>query len=206
MTKYFAYLRTSTDKQELANQEHEILRYAYYNSINIDEFIQIKISSTKGQKQRLIDDLISKLSKGDSLIVTELSRLGRSSFDVMKIIEMLTSKEINVIFLKEGINLSPNNDDPLKDAMINFIAIFVDLERKYISKRTKEALASKKSQGIKLGRPKGIGKSKFDDYKQRITDLIAYGVPTTKIAKTLGFNKQYDADNLRRYIKRHEMR
>ena len=87
MSKYLAYIRVSTDKQSLENQKHKILEYAYENKIKIDDFIQIEISSRKNQKDRLLDDVFLRLKDNDTLIVTELSRLGRNMLEILNLIE-----------------------------------------------------------------------------------------------------------------------
>ena len=86
MAKTVAYIRASTDKQDLNNQKLEILEYARQHSLKVDEFIEITISSRKTSKQRRIDELLGKLADSDVLIVTELSRLGRSASEVIALI------------------------------------------------------------------------------------------------------------------------
>ena len=67
MNKYFAYIRVSTDKQTLENQKHKILEFAFNKKIQIEDFIEIEVSSKKTQKERLIDDLFLKLEENDRL-------------------------------------------------------------------------------------------------------------------------------------------
>jgi len=82
MSKIVAYLRASTDKQDLNHQKLELLEFARKKSLAIDEFIEITISSRKTSKQRRIDELLETLNDCDTLLVTELSRLGRSTTEV----------------------------------------------------------------------------------------------------------------------------
>jgi DNA invertase Pin-like site-specific DNA recombinase len=70
--------------------------------------------------------------------------------------------------------------------LATMFALFAELERDFISQRTKEALASRKAMGIKLGRPKGPGKSKLDAYREEIVALLKTGVPKTKAARKYG--------------------
>ncbi|EJA8619630.1 recombinase family protein, partial [Campylobacter jejuni] len=77
-----AYIRVSTNKQELDSQKLEIMEYCHKNNIHLDEILEVKISSTKSQEKRKIKDLKQKLKADDLLIATELSRLGRSMLEI----------------------------------------------------------------------------------------------------------------------------
>ena len=72
MSKYYAYIRVSTDKQTLENQKHKILEFAFNKKIQIEDFIEVEVSSKKTRKARLIDDLFLKLEENDSRIRTSL--------------------------------------------------------------------------------------------------------------------------------------
>ncbi len=153
MRQILAYLRTSTNKQEISNQKLEILEFAHRNNFKIDGFIESTISSRKSPKQRRIDELIGKLSSGDTLIVTELSRLGRSTAEVISLVNSLVEGKVRLRILKQ--NLDIKEHDMNSKIIITLFSLFGELERDLVSLRTKEALAAKKSQGIKLGKPKG---------------------------------------------------
>eukprot|EP01035_Chromulina_nebulosa_P028650 gene28650-37864_t len=151
MPKIVAYIRASTDKQDLNHQKLELLEFARKKSINIDEFMEITISSRKTTKQRRVDELVEKLKPDDTLIVTELSRLGRSAAE----------------------NLDISQHDMNSKIITTLFSLFGELERDLISLRTKEALASKKRAGQVLGKPKGtIQKSKFDKDVEKIKELL----------------------------------
>jgi hypothetical protein len=100
MGKILAYLRTSTDKQDLNNQKLDILEYAHQHDLRVDAFVEITISSRKTSKQRRIDELLQILTDSDMLIVTELSRLGRSTTEVIDLINALVARNVRVINLK----------------------------------------------------------------------------------------------------------
>ena len=87
MSKYYAYIRVSTDKQTLENQKHKILEFAFNKKIQIEDFIEVEVSSRKNQKERLIEDLFLKLKENDTLVVRELSRLGRNMLEILNLIE-----------------------------------------------------------------------------------------------------------------------
>jgi DNA invertase Pin-like site-specific DNA recombinase len=187
MGKTIAYLRTSTDKQDLSHQKLEILEFARRQGLHVDEYVEITISSQKTSKQRRIDELVQMLNETDVLIVTELSRLGRSTAEVIAIVNALVERNIRLIMIKQ--NLDIHRQDMNSKIMITLFSLFAELERDMISQRTKEALAAKKAQGQTLGKPKGtLQKSKFDNEAERIKELLGYGLSVRKIAKVLGYS------------------
>lgn len=203
MGKTYAYLRTSTDKQDLNNQKLEILEYARRHDLKVDEFVEIAISSRKTTKQRRIDELLVKLMAADTLMVSELSRLGRSTAEVIGLINELIARQIRVIVIKQGLDIKQTHDLQSK-VMVTLFSLFAELERDLISLRTKEALAAKKSQGIKLGKPKGtIQASKFDKDRAKIQELLALGLSVRKIATYLGYQ---DHRGLNQYVNKRGLR
>lgn len=186
MPKTIAYIRASTDKQDLNNQKLEIFEFAKKNKLEVDDFIQMTISSRKTSKERRIDEMLSVLNDADTLIVTELSRLGRSTAEVIGLVNELIKKQVRVIAIKQ--NLDMKQHDMTSKVMITLFSLFAELERDLISLRTKEALASKKAQGIQLGKPKGtVQKSKFDKDIDKINELLTLGLSVRKIAVFLGY-------------------
>ena len=162
------------------------MTYAQKNNLKISEFIEIQISSRKTPKQRRIEDVLEKLSNSDILIVTELSRLGRSTAEVIELFNELVKRNIRVIVIKQ--NLDVTKQDMNSKIIITLFALFADLERDLISVRTKEALAVKKSQGQILGKPTGtIQKSKFDKDAEKIMELLKLGLSIRKIANFFGY-------------------
>lgn len=202
MTKTIAYIRTSTDKQDLNNQKLEIFEFAKKNKLEVDDFIQMTISSRKTSKERRIDEMISALNNADTLIVTELSRLGRSTAEVIGLVNELIKKKVRVIVIKQNLDLKQH--DMTSKVMITLFSLFAELERDLISLRTKEALASKKAQGIQLGKPKGtVQKSKFDHDIVKIKELLSLGLSVRKIAIFLGYTNHI---GLNTYIKKRKLR
>ena len=186
MGKTIAYIRTSTDKQNLDNQKLQILEYARQKNIKIDDYVEVSVSSLKTSKQRRIDELMEKLADSDCLIVTELSRLGRSTAEVIGLINELITRNIRIIVIKQ--NLDFHKQDMNSKIVITLFSLFAELERDLVSLRTRDALAAKKAQGIRLGKPVGtIQKSKFDKDLVRIKELLALGLSVRKIAKSLGY-------------------
>ncbi|MCZ4787151.1 recombinase family protein [Legionella pneumophila] len=202
MAKTIAYIRTSTDKQDLNNQKLEIFEFAKKNKLEVDDFIEMTISSRKTSKERRIDEMLSVLDDADTLIVTELSRLGRSTAEVIGLVNELIKKQVRVIAIKQ--NLDMKQHDMTSKVMITLFSLFAELERDLISLRTKEALANKKAQGILLGKPKGtVQKSKFDQDVVKIKELLALGLSVRKIAIFLGYTNHI---GLNTYISKRNLR
>lgn len=202
MAKIIAYLRASTNKQDLNNQKLEILECSRKKDLKVDEFVQITMSSQKTPKQRRIDEVLEKLVGYDTLIVTELSRLGRSTAEVISLINALVDKNIRVVICKQNLDIS--KQDMNSKIIVTLFSLFSELERDLISLRTKEALAAKKANGTVLGKPKGtIQKSKFDKDIERIKELLGYGLSVRKIANVLGYSNHI---GLNTYVKKRNVR
>ena len=186
MGKIVAYLRASTDRQDLGHQKLELLEFARNKSLKIDSFIEITVSSRKTSKQRRIHELMQTLDDADTLVLTELSRLGRSKAEIIALVNALIKRNIRVIIIKQNLDISKY--DMNSKIIITLFSLFVELERDMISLRTKDALASKKLQRITLGKPKGtIQKSKFDKDVEKIKELLGYGLSGRKIAIVSGY-------------------
>jgi len=158
--------------------------------------------SRKTSKQRRIDEVLERLVDSDTLVVTELSRLGRSTAEVIALINGLIAHDIRVVVIKQ--NLDIRKHDMNSKIITTLFSLFGELERDLISLRTKEALAAKKLQGVQLGKPKGtIQKSKFDKDVERIKELLNLGLSVRKIAKLLGYTNHIA---LNTYVKKRKLR
>ncbi|HDM10135.1 MAG: recombinase family protein [Deltaproteobacteria bacterium] len=181
----FAYLRVSTDGQDLDKFKSEILLFAHKKGWGNVEFVEEKVSGKVSWKssERKIRALIENLQPGDRLIVPELSRLGRSLLEIMEILSVLKSKEVQVYDVKNGWSLNGSIESKV---LAMAFSIAAEIERDLISKRSKEALAARKRAGVKQARPKGPGKSKLDPYKDEIIALLKNGSPKTFVARKYG--------------------
>jgi DNA invertase Pin-like site-specific DNA recombinase len=187
--KTLAYLRISGDKQDLKNQKYEILEHAHKQNLVIDEFIEIEISSRKDKKKRRIDELFEKLNAGDTLIVSELSRIGRSTGEVINIINAFIRKQITFVAIKQNLCINGKHDMQTK-VLITMFSLLAELERDLISQRTIEALKAKRAAGVILGRPKGkLGASKLDGKENEILEMLKHRVPKSAIARMLGVSR-----------------
>jgi DNA invertase Pin-like site-specific DNA recombinase len=202
LSKTIAYIRTSTDKQDLNNQKLEIFEFARKKALKVDEFVEITISSRKTSKQRRIDEVLERLEGSDTLVVTELSRLGRSTAEVIALINGLVARDIRVIILKQNMDIAKH--DMNSKIVITLFSLFAELERDLISLRTKEALAAKRLQGVQLGKPKGtIQSSQFDKDRERIKELLGLGLSVRKITKLLGYTNHL---SLNTYVRKRGLR
>src|SRR5437667_12011453 len=148
----YAYIRVSTDKQTTENQRFEILKFTAEKKQQVDNWIEETVSGTKRIEDRKLGQLLEDMKKGDMLIVTELSRLGRSLMEVMSILHQLMEQDIKVFTVKERYELGNN----INSKVLAFaFSLSAEIERSMISSRTKEALARKKTEGTQLGRPRG---------------------------------------------------
>src|SRR3954452_3767226 len=187
--KTIAYLRISTGSQDLANQKLAVLDYARQKRFAIDRFIEAQASSRKGRDQRRIDELLGTLAVGDRLVVSELSRLGRSLSQVIQIVDDLVKRKVRFIAIKEAIRFEGKQDMPTK-VMVALFGLFAEVERDLISQRTKEGLATARAQGRLLGRPKGaLGKSKLDGKEEEVRMLLEKTVSKASIAKIVGVSR-----------------
>ena len=174
------YLRVSTNGQDLENQKLGILALANERGWKVD-FREEKASGRISYKDRDLGKTIEGLKKGDVLIVSELSRLGRSMLEIFQLLAELSGRGINVYSIKGGYVV----DNTLQSKILTMVfAMAAEIERDLISQRTKEALAKKKAEGVKLGRPTGsLGTSKLDGKEEELRELVRKGVSTSALAK-----------------------
>ncbi len=181
--KTLAYLRVSKDDQDTQNQRLAILEFARKEKIHVDRFISTTVSSRKSTQERKIDQLLRELETKDTLIVSELSRMGRSVGEIITTLDTLVERNIHFLSVKEGIRLGSQADLQTK-VLVTMFSLFADIERELISMRTKEGLAAARAKGKKLGRPKGRkGKSRLDGREEEICELLTKNVSKASIAK-----------------------
>lgn len=178
-----AYLRISTDKQNLENQKHEIAKYAANLNIEIDRWYNECVSGTKSKEERSLGKVIRRLKKGDLLIISEISRISRKMFEIYSIFHSCIQKGVELHSIKENYKIS--NDIQSQFIGIAF-GISAEIERNLISLRTREALAMRKAGGVILGRPKGNSKQQqiLSEHKQDILERMERGETIASIAKS----------------------
>ena len=184
----YAYIRVSTDKQTTENQRFEILKFVDGRKLSVGSWVEETVSATKPLSQRRLGTLIPNLAKGDVLIVSELSRLGRSLMEVMSILHGLMERNVKVYTVKEGYELG----ESINAKVLAFaFSLSAEIERSMISSRTREALARKRSEGKRLGRPKGslARTTKLTGQETAIRELLTKRVSQSAIARILGVHR-----------------
>lgn len=184
----FGYIRVSTDKQTTENQRFEILKFADFKKMVIEEWIEETISATKKLNERKFGALLKRMKKGDILIVTELSRLGRNLMQIMSILHHCMETDIMVFTIKEHYELGNN----INSKVLAFaFGLSAEIERNLISQRTKEALARRKSEGVILGRPIGSKSktTKLTGKEEDIRKLLEKKVSCSAIGRILGVHR-----------------
>lgn len=181
----FAFLRVSTEKQTLDNQQLEILTWANREKISVDEFVQIQVSTRKKQLVVAVKQMTDRMVSGDMLIVTELSRLARSMQQLLVTVNALVDRGITLVSIKESLRLSSANSKDLQSkVMVALFSILYEVERDMISERTKRGLERARADGKTLGRPKGaLVASKLDRHTEEIRSLVLAGCPYAVLAR-----------------------
>lgn len=199
----YGYVRVSNQDQSVDSQKNMISRYGVDHKVMVDEWIEVEMSSRKSTTDRRIDELLEKLQPNDVIIASELSRLGRSIKETLNTIENLVqNKKSRLILIKQNLDMNPSNMSNLTNkVLITVFSMIAELERDFISERTKEGLNARKAKGIKLGKPKGILQaSMYDKDADKIRHLYELGVPIRKIIKTHICYGKYSS--LKEYIDR----
>lgn len=184
----YGYIRVSTDKQTVENQEFEIKRFIKKNNIKIDFWIKETISGTTELNKRKLGNLLKKLKKGDILIASELSRLGRNLLQIMSILHYCMKIESQVWTIKDNYRLGGD----IQSKVLAFaFGLSAEIERNLISQRTREALLRLKSNGTRLGRPKGCPNKehKLTGKEDHVVRLLKRKIPKIKIAKSCGVHR-----------------
>ena len=194
----YGYIRVSSDKQTVENQRFEINNFCKNENIQIDNWIEETISGTKAYNKRELGKLLQVVNQGDLIICAEISRLGRNLLMIMEILNICMCKGCKIWTIKDNYRLG----DDLQSKVLAFaFGLSAEIERNLISQRTKEALARKKSEGIQLGRPKGVRnnktKYKLHNKENLIRQLLESNVSKSKIADICNVNRQ----TLCRYLK-----
>ena len=190
------YLRVSTDNQDLDKNRADILTLANKEDLGRVEFVEEKVSGKVPWRKRRIAAILEELHEGDALIVSELSRLGRSMLECMEILSIAAAARIRVYAIKGAWRL----DETIQSKIIAMaFSMAAEIEHDLISARTTEALRARKATGLPLGRPKGPGKSKLDPFRPEIEALLANGSTQRFIARRYNTTPA----NLSSWIRKH---
>jgi DNA invertase Pin-like site-specific DNA recombinase len=191
----YGYIRVSTDRQTVENQRHEINRFCKRQKIRVGKWIEETVSGTVDFDKRRLGALLNGLEKGDILISSELSRLGRNLFMIMSILNICMEKGVQVWTMKDGYRLG---DDISSKVLAFAFGLSAEIERNLISQRTKEAFARMKSEGLPVGRPRGAKSKrvKLTGKGKEIKRMLREGYSKIDIARTMGVHRS----SLRRFM------
>lgn len=180
----YGYIRVSTDRQTVENQRFEIKRFCKRENLTVDRWIEETISGTKDYTIRRLGRMLKGVAKDDLIICTELSRLGRSLFMIMEILNVCMTRGVRVWTIKDSYRLG---DDIHSKVLAFAFGLSAEIERNLISQRTREALARRRAAGMTLGRPPGSTNThtKLGGKREYITRLINSGMPKSKVARRL---------------------
>ena len=184
MAKIVAYLRVSTDAQDMQGQRLEILDRANREGLQVNDWVSFEISSRRSMDERGITGLLDRLDPGDMLIVAELSRLGRSLGQVIEIVNRLIDGKVLLWSIKDGIRLDGTGQiDLATKTMVAMFGLMAEIERDLISQRTKAGLAAARAKGKVLGGRPGLRTSKLDARREQIQEYLDKKVSLASIAK-----------------------
>lgn len=194
----YGYIRVSSDRQTVENQRFEICHFCSCQHLSVDGWIEETVSGTKVYSKRAIGQLLKRVRKGDLIVCTELSRLGRNLFMILEILNVCLGKGCRVWTIKDGYRLG----EDLQSKVLAFaFGLSAEIERELISQRTREALRRRRAEGTVLGRPKGRksdpSKYKLYPMKDKVARLLAAGVSQQCIARIC----KVDRGTVRRYIR-----
>lgn len=194
----YGYIRVSSDKQTVENQRFEIKKFCHENNLEVNGWIEETVSGTQQYGKRALGALLARVKKNDIIISSEISRLGRSVFMIMEILNICLNKRCQVWTIKDGYRLG---DDIQSKVLAFAFGLAAEIERTLISQRTKEALARKRAEGTALGRPKGT-KTRIEKYKlypnrALIQEELHLGLSQREIAEKHG----WDRTTLNRFVR-----
>ena len=184
----YIYLRVSTGAQDTQNQLHGIRQYCQERGIEPDTIVEDTASGSVAWNSRKIGELLSVADKGDVLLVAEVSRLARSTLQVLEILKYASERQVSVVIVKNGLAFDNSMQSKITATILGLAA---EIERDFISMRTREALAKRKASGKQLGRPQGaLAKHyKLDEKRSEIERYQKLGINQTAIAKLVGVSR-----------------
>ena len=179
----FAYLRISTSAQDAQNQKLGVLEYCNARGLVPLKIVTDEISTQIPWRERQIEKILSAATSGDTIVVAEISRLARSTLQVLEILELAAEKRVSIHIVKNGLVMDGSMQATITATILGLAA---QIEREFISLRTKEALTRRRESGLPMGRPKGRAhKVKLDEHRENICSYLKKGVSKRSIAKII---------------------
>lgn len=179
----FAYLRVSTDAQDVANQKLGVLEYCAAHKWAAPQLVEDTASGKLDWQKRKIGELIQTMPPGSVLVAAEITRLARSTLQVLEIMRMCAEREISVHVVKSRLILDGSLSSKITATIL---ALAGEIEREFISARTTESLRRRKDAGLPMGRPKGEAESlTLDSRAAEIDKYLNLKLNKRAIAKLL---------------------
>jgi len=202
MKKVVSFIRVNKNNDEYTNaQAIGIAKYIKENKLHLDKNIEVEVSIPNEETN--VHKLLETCKKGCVVVVYDINVFGRTISSILNNIKFLLTHSVRIISVSQNLDFV-SNDDMLTKMILGVISMTINLEKDLMSLRTKEALTAKKLDGVSLGKPKGtIQKSKFDQQRDKIEELLGVGLSVRKIAKVLGYNNHIGLNN---YVKKRNIR
>jgi len=202
MDKSISFIRINkNDEQYTQDQAHAIASYVKKNNIKLHSNVELEVSIPVEEKNIL--ELLTDCKKGCTIIVADINVFGRTITTILDMINKLLNGGVRIVSINQNLDLV-SKGDMLTKMILGVVSMTIKLEKDLMSLRTKEALTAKKLDGVHLGKPKGtIQKSKFDEKRDKIEELLKVGLSVRKIAKLLGYNNHIGLNN---YVKKRNIR
>jgi len=172
--QYIGYVRVSSFDQ---NPERQL------EGISLDKIFTDKVSGKDIARPQL-DQLLSYVREGDTVVVHSMDRLARNLDDLRRLVQELTQNGIRVEFVKESLVFT-GEDSPMARLMLSVMGAFSEFERALIRERQREGIALAKQRGAYRGRKKTLSPEQISQLHAR----VAQGVPKAKIARELGISR-----------------
>jgi len=202
MDKVASFIRVNKNNDEYTDKQAlGIAQYIKSNNLTLDKNIEVEVNVPEDEDN--VSKILQTCKAGCKVVVYDINVFGRTTATILENIKFLLDHEVRVISVKQNLDFI-SKDDMLTKMILGVIGMTIDLEKDLMSLRTKEALTAKKLDGISLGKPKGtIQKSKFDEQRDKIEELLSVGLSVRKIAKVLGYNNHIGLNN---YVKKRNIR
>jgi DNA invertase Pin-like site-specific DNA recombinase len=188
MTTY-GYMRVSTqmrgenEKSQTFDRQELILKEYGVPTENI--YCERISGGVATRERKEWERLMEVAKKGDTIVVTEMSRLARSLGDLITTTNDLIKRGIAIKFLKENINVGNDGMDAMNKLMFNMFGAFAEFEKNIISDRTKQGLQAKKALGVRLGRPQRISQ----EIRESVLNEVKQGKSYQEIANQYNISK-----------------
>lgn len=169
------YVRVSSVDQ---NSERQL------EGVQLDKVFRDAASGKDTQRPQL-EALLAFVREGDVVLVHSLDRLARNLDDLRRLVQELTSKKVQLEFVKEGLRFS-GDDSPVAQLMLSVMGAFAEFERSLIRERQREGIALAKEKGVYRGRKKSLSPEQVAEVRQK----ASAGVPKAKLARELGISRE----------------